>query len=430
LPRSGPNKKEIYAGSVLNGGDEFVVTVNPRVTRATAVMLALGFSSSFLNAGVLASDVISPGDTLGMTVYENVKDDPLLGNAGQRVSALTQLQVDSKGFIFVPYAGRIMAAGLTPDALRDVITRKLDPQTPDPQVIVQRVAGNGSTVTVAGSVAGQGNYPIDAPTRTLTAMIAKAGGATIPMPVAVVRVTRVTRGGRSEKVWLQDLYANPKLDIALRPGDQIVIEQDQRSFVALGATGVQNKVPFQTQTLSALEAIATVGGLNSNIADPKGVFVMRNEPAEIANAVLGRTDLRRDQRMVYVLDLTQPTGMFEARDFLIRAGDTVYVTEAPLRVVEQDHRLDQRHRECGKFDRGCYRQRRLRRGPLGANGAGFRSKGRRVQPPAAFCLFGGVPDATPAAPHPDAGWPRDPPGSAGTAGWRGRLGPLTLRAAR
>jgi polysaccharide export outer membrane protein len=33
--------------------------------------------------------------------------------------------------------------------------------------------------------------------------------------------------------------------------------------------------------------------------------------------------------MIYVLDLTQPTGMFEARDFLIRDGDTVYVTEAP-----------------------------------------------------------------------------------------------------
>ncbi|MGV8985384.1 MAG: polysaccharide biosynthesis/export family protein [Cypionkella sp.] len=327
LPRSGPTKKELYAGSVLNGGDAFIVTVNSRVTRATAVMPALGFSSSFLRAGVLASDVISPGDTLGMTVYENVKDDPLLGNTGQRVSSLSQLQVDSKGFIFVPYAGRIKAAGQTPDSLRDVITRKLDPQTPDPQVIVQRVAGNGSTVTVAGSVAGQGNYPIEAPTRTLTAMIAKAGGASIPLPVAVVRVTR---GGRSEKVWLQDLYSNPKLDIALRSGDQIVVEQDSRSFVALGATGVQNKVPFQTQTLSALEAIATVGGLNTNIADPKGVFVLRNEPAEIANAVLGRNDLVGDQRMVYVLDLTQPTGMFEARDFLIRAGDTVYVTEAPF----------------------------------------------------------------------------------------------------
>ena len=88
--------------------------------------------------------------------------------------------------------------------------------------------------------------------------------------------------------------------------------------------------PFTSQTLSALEAIATVGGLNSNLADPTGVFVLRNEPEVIANAVLGRTDLQGAQRMVYVLDLTQPTGMFEARDFLIRDGDTVYVTEAPF----------------------------------------------------------------------------------------------------
>ena len=109
-----------------------------------------------------------------------------------------------------------------------------------------------------------------------------------------------------------------------------MIEQDSRSFVALGATGAQNRVPFTSQTLSALEAIATVGGLNSNLADPTGVFVLRNEPAAIANAVLGRTDLQGAQRMVYVLDLTQPTGMFEARDFLVRDGDTVYVTEAPF----------------------------------------------------------------------------------------------------
>lgn len=58
--------------------------------------------------------------------------------------------------------------------------------------------------------------------------------------------------------------------------------------------------------------------------------MLRNETAEIANAVLGRHDLVGDQRMVYVLDLTKPTGLFEARDFLIRDGDTVYVTEAPF----------------------------------------------------------------------------------------------------
>jgi polysaccharide biosynthesis/export protein len=326
LPRPGPNRAEIFRGSVLKEGDAFVVEVDAGVTRATALTPALGFSSGFLNAGVVGSDTISAGDTLSLTVYENVRDDPLLGNTGQRVSLLDTVQVDGQGFIFVPYAGRIKAAGQTPEGLRQAIERKLEDQTPDPQVTVVREAGEGSAVTVAGAVGGQGVYPIEAPTRKLTAMIARAGGVTIEPEAAIVRVTR---GGHSGRVWLEDLYANPALDIALRPGDRIVVEQDTRAFTALGATGTQTRVPFETQTLSAIEALATVGGLSTQFADPKGVFVFRNEPAEIANAVLGRDDLLGDQRMVYVLDLTAPTGVFEARDFLIRDGDTVYVTEAP-----------------------------------------------------------------------------------------------------
>ena len=326
LPRSGPNKAEIFKGSVLKEGDAYIVSVNQRVTRITSVAPAFGFGSSFLNAGVVGSDQIASGDVLALTIFENVKDDPLLGNTGQRVSALTEIQVDGQGFIFVPYAGRIKAAGQTPDGLRQAITRKLDTQTPDPQVTVQRVAGDGATVTISG-FGGQGVYPIERPTRTLTAMIARSGGVSIEPAVALVRVTR---GGQSGKVWLEDLYANPALDIALRAGDKITIERDSRAFTALGATGSQSRVPFETQTLSAIEAIATVGGLSTGSADPTGVFVFRNEPAEIANAVLGRSDLTGDQRFVYVLDLTQPTGMFEARDFLVRDGDTVYVTEAPF----------------------------------------------------------------------------------------------------
>ncbi len=327
LPRSGPNKAEIFKGSVLKEGDAYIVSVNPRVTRATAVTPAFGFASNFRNAGVVGSDQISPGDTLGLTIFENVKDDPLLGNTGQRVSALSEIQVDGDGFIFVPYAGRIKAAGQSPDGLRQTITRKLDTQTPDPQITVQRLAGDGSTVTLSGFAGAQGIYPIERPTRTLLAMIARAGGVSIEPAVAIVRITR---GGHTGQVWLEDLYANPELDIALRAGDKITIERDTRAFTALGATGTQSRVPFETQTLSAIEAIAVVGGLATASADPTGVFVFRNEPAEIANVVLGRTDLIGDQRMVYVLDLTQPTGMFEARDFLVRDGDTVYVTEAPF----------------------------------------------------------------------------------------------------
>ena len=326
LPRSGPNKREIFKGSVLKEGDAFIVTVNSRVTRATAVTPAFGFASSFRDAGKVGSDVISPGDVLGITVFENVKDDPLLGNTGQRVSALTEIQVDGQGYIFVPYAGKIKASGQSPDSLRQVITKKLDTQTPDPQVQVQRLAGDGSTVTVSGFAGAQGVFPIERPTRTLSAMLAKAGGVSIEPETAIIRVTR---GGKTGQIWAMDLYAKPELDIALRPGDIITVDRDTRAFTALGATGSQSRVPFETETLSAIEAIAIVGGLNTNTADPTGVFIFRNEVAEIANSVLGRRDLQGDQRMVYVLDLTQPTGMFEARDFLVRDGDTVYVTEAP-----------------------------------------------------------------------------------------------------
>ena len=325
LPRSGPSKREIYSGSVLQKGDAFVVSVNDHVTRATAVVPALGFSSSFQNAGIVGSDDIRPGDTLGLTIWENV-DDGLLAGKGANSTQLSEVQVDGAGFIFVPYAGRIKAAGNSPEALRRVITSKLDAQTPDPQVSVQRLAGDGATVSVMGSIGGQGVYAIERPTRTLSAMLARAGGVSIKPEIATVTVKR---NGHSGKIWLKDLYENPRMDIALRPGDVILVEEDTRAFTSLGATGAQARVPFDTQTLSAIEAIATVGGLQTNLADPTGVFLFRNEPAEIANAVLGRNDLQGDQRMIYVLNLTEPNGMFMARDFVVRDGDTVYVTEAP-----------------------------------------------------------------------------------------------------
>ncbi len=325
LPRVGPNKREIFAGSVQKQGDAFVVSVNDRVTRATAVVPALGFSPAFVNAGTLGSDTIRPGDTLGLTIYENV-DDGLLAGTGVNSTTLDEVQVDGAGFIFVPYAGRIRAAGNTPEAIRRIITDKLDDQTPDPQVMVRRLAGDGATVSLSGAVGAQGIYAIERPTRTLTAMLARAGGISVEPETARVKVIR---GSHTGEIWFEDLYADSTTDIALRGGDRILVEADTRSFTALGATGAQTRMRFESQTISAVEAIAQVGGLSATSADPTGVFVFRNEPAEIAQQVLGRTDLIGTQRMVYVLDLTEPNGLFLARDFVIRDGDTVYVTEAP-----------------------------------------------------------------------------------------------------
>ncbi len=326
VPRSGPNKREIYAGSVQREGDAFIVEVNDRVSRATAIVPALGFADNFQNAGQLGSDTIRPGDVLALTIWENV-DKPLLGPEGQVAAILEEVQVDGAGFIFVPYAGRIRAAGNTPEGIRRIISSKLEEQTPDPQVEVRRAAGDGATVSLVGAVGAQGVYPIERPTRTLSTMLANAGGVTIVPEIAQITVLR---GNSTGQIWFQDLYDDPSLDIALRGGDRILVEEDTRAFTALGATGTQSRVNFFSKDLSAIEALAQVGGLTPTNSDPTGVFVFRNEADTIANSVLGRQDLEGAQRMVYVLDLTKPNGMFMARDFVIRDGDTLYVTEAPI----------------------------------------------------------------------------------------------------
>jgi polysaccharide export outer membrane protein len=321
----GPNKSEIFAGSVLREGDAFILTVDDRVNAIAAVAPALGFTAGFLNAGELGSDTIRAGDTLGLTIFENV-DDGLLVPQGQNASVLEEVQVDGQGYIFVPYAGRILAAGNTPEAIRRIITGKLADQTPDPQVQVRRLAGDGATVSVSGAVNGQGVYPIERPTRSLIPMLAAAGGVAIEPDIA--RVT-VARGDQKAEVFYNDLFNNPRNDVALRDGDAIIVKSDSRTFTVLGATGSQDRVTFESQKITAIEALAQVGGLSSTQADPTGVFVFRNEPEEITEQLVGQ-DVTGVQRVVYVLDLTRPNGMFMARDFAIRDGDTVYVTEAPF----------------------------------------------------------------------------------------------------
>ncbi len=325
LPKAGPNKTEILSGSVENGGNAFVVEVDDRVSRATSSVPQFGFSSSFTSAASLTADTVRPGDVLGLTIWENVDDGLLAGDAGSS-TALNEVQVDSEGFIFVPYAGRLRAAGNTPEELRGLITDELKEQTPDPQVEVRRLAGDGSTVSLTGTIGAPGIYPIERPTRTLLGMLSQAGGVSVASDIALVTLIR---GDQRGTVWYEDLFRNPKLDVALRGGDRILVEEDSRSYIALGAAGSQSRVAFDSQDLSALEALAQVGGLISISSDPTGIFVLRRERQDIARQVMGRPDLQGDQRMIYLLNLTAPNGLFIARDFVIRDDDTIYVTEAP-----------------------------------------------------------------------------------------------------
>ncbi len=324
VSRDGPRKSEIFAGSVMNQGDAHIIMVNKRVSQAANRTDALGFSHALKAGAILPSDVIRPGDVIRLNVYENVPDG-LLASAEANNAIIEEIQVDDAGFIFVPYAGRVRAAGNTPDALRRMLTRTLDEQTPDPQVLVSRAPGDGTTVSVTGGVNAQGVYPVTRATNRLSSVVATAGGIAIPLETAQVLITR---GNRQESAWLQDIFSDPSLDIAMRGGDRGLIREDQRAFSVLGATGASNRMTFDTRQISAIDALAMVGGLDPMRADPTGVFIFRDETPDVATEILGIGRFVTDQRFVYVLDLTAPTGMFNARDFKIRDGDTIFVTEA------------------------------------------------------------------------------------------------------
>ncbi len=323
LPRVGPNKSEIYRGSVNKDGNAYVLAVDSRVAKFANLAAQSGFSAEFRNAGAVVTDLVRSGDVLVISVYENVEAG-VLGTAGVP-SNLSEIQVDRSGNIFVPYAGRIKAAGRTPDNLRRILTSALASQTPDPQVIVRRAAGDGSTVSIIGSGA-QGVYPISQGTTHLSGMLALAGGVTTEPENTRISIVR---GSRRGSVWLRDLYNDPKQDVHLRPGDRIIVEQDIRRFTVLGAISTQGLTTFPKPTMNVLEAVAYAGGLSGQTSDPTGVFVLRDEVGSVANTVLARNDIRGTARMAYVLNLTKVNGLFTARDFQLRDGDTIYVTEAP-----------------------------------------------------------------------------------------------------
>ena len=138
---------------------------------------------------------------------------------------------------------------------------------------------------------------------------------------------RLTRGGSSYAIPAEQLYASAAKNTTLRPRDTIIVEEDQRSFTALGASGTEDLIYFPKAELTALEAISLMGGLSDSRADPKGVLVLRE---------YRHLDVRLDgsgpnlAQVIFTFDLTSADGLFAARNFQINPQDTVLATESPV----------------------------------------------------------------------------------------------------
>jgi polysaccharide export outer membrane protein len=162
-----------------------------------------------------ASYTIGVTDVLKITVWKNPE------------SSVEAVPVRTDGKISVPLINDVQAEGLTPEELKDVITRDLSEFVSEPQVTVVVVQMNSRFVSVIGEVGGQDTrVPLTRDLRVLEA-IAQAGGFGPFADKSDIRIVRRNADGtESEYRFDYGAYIRgraPGTNIVLQHGDTIVV---------------------------------------------------------------------------------------------------------------------------------------------------------------------------------------------------------------
>jgi polysaccharide export outer membrane protein len=269
------------------------------------------------------SRIIAPGDSVALSVWVT-EDNGLLTAPGQRFVTFPAMQVSSSGQVFLPYIGSQKISGMSPEHARSAIEKAYTAVTPSAQVQLSLTEGRESTVSVVSGVGNPGPYPLRDQDVTLLDILAAAGG---PDQAFKNPQIRLQRGNRTYGMGMDRLSEDTSLNTTLRGGDRILVEEDDRYFLSLGAAGSKAQHRFPQDDVSALDALSIIGGLASERANAQGILVLRSYPA---SAVRRDGSGPRHVRTIFTLDLTSADGLFSAGAFAIQPGDLIYVTESPL----------------------------------------------------------------------------------------------------
>lgn len=330
LPRSAPVQKEMLRGANSDKADFAIYEVTRAFLPSVAQWPSTGSQPNYKwigHAGGFSGERIAAGDQIDLTIWDS-SDNSLLTSPEQKVVGLKGSKVTPSGEIFVPYLDKIRVAGMTPDSAREEIQDRMEAIIPSAQVQLTLTPGRKNSVDLVGGVSKPGSYPLTDRNTTVMSLLSQGGGAATSLDNPLVRLNR---GGGTYAISLARLYAAPGLDTVVRGGDKIVIEEDPRYFIAVGAAGKQNLFPYTRARITAIEALATIGGISSTRANPKGVLVLREYPP---SALSAGTRGPRKTRVVFAIDLTTADGVFSAGKFQINPGDVIFPTESPITTAQ------------------------------------------------------------------------------------------------
>lgn len=272
------------------------------------------------------ADMIRPGDTLTIAIFEvgvSLFGGGALPAAGSGTAARTPtaasqamtVEVREDGFVDLPYAGSVMAAGAYPEELAGVIRRRLKRLSENPAVSVAITDTVKSVVYLGGAVTKSGRYRLTAARERLLDAVALAGGSAVdPNELEV----RLQRGTDEVSVPLNRITSSDQTNLLLHPGDRIQLVRVRTSYTVFGASEKNGQVYFESKDVSLAEAIARVAGPSDYRANPRGVFVCRYEPGPDGVPV----------PVVYQLDLLKTDSYFLAQKFQMRDKDVILFANA------------------------------------------------------------------------------------------------------
>ena len=285
---------------------------------------------------------VGVGDTLEITIWEasppalfgTARLDSAIGSpiAVSQSNTLPGLLVGPSGTISVPFAGDVPAAGRTLRQIEQEIVHRLEGRAHLPQVEVRVLHNVTETVSVLGDVKSPSQIPLTPHGERILDALSEAGGTTEPLDRTTVQVTR---GPIVRRIAARDLISDPRNNVVLKSGDVITALYQPYSFTVLGAAGKNDEVRFEGVGLTLSQALGRIGGLATDRADPKGVFIFRWEQATRMAGPLDASAASKPIPVIYRADLKDPATYFAAQQFRMRDGDVLYIANSSVADLQR-----------------------------------------------------------------------------------------------
>ena len=253
----------------------------------------------------------------------------------RRDTTIPDQQVAPDGAIGVPYAGRVPAAGRTPAEVQQTIEARLASKALQPQVLVIVKKSDTNAVTVAGEVVAGARVRLSPGGDRLLEVIAAAGGASAPVYETFVRLSR---NDVTATIPLERLVAEPAENIYAQPGDVITLVRVPQTFTVFGATGRNAAIAFDAENITLSQALAKSQGLRDDLANPKGVFLFRYEPASIVQALdqpMATHAPDATSPVAYRFDFSDANSYLIAEQFPVHDKDIIFVSDAGAVQVQK-----------------------------------------------------------------------------------------------